>query len=237
MFEDYFSLQLAFSKQYASKSRVALSEAIDRCTNLRRRFGLTGPNGEGPWRTFLACVDQSATDRDDAVLSMCSKLYADRPVVSQGPAFGCFSYDPPNASGILRLHFVPPESVEASPLASANVEARLSELRMMFEHIRRQERHATVVMGISWLYNIEAYKRLFPERYVESVRTPAFSVHLNGTSTWGQVLDWRQAVKPAMRGSILARLSDLRVEAPWAVFPYRALVANCEMAVFHDYFT
>lgn len=108
---------------------------------------------------------------------------------------------------------------------------------MMFEHIRHEERHATVVMGISWLYNIDAYKRLFPERYVESVSSPAFSVHLNGTSTWGQVLDWRQAVKPAMRDSLLARLSNLRVEAPWAVFPYRALVANCEMAVFHDYFT
>lgn len=237
MLEDYFSLQLAFSKQYASKSHVALSEAVDRCTNLRRRFGLTGPNGEDRWRTLLACVDQSAAASDEVVLSMCSEFYADRPAVSQGRAFGCFSYDLPDASGILRLHFVPPESVESSPLASANVETRLSELRTMFEHIRREERQATVVMGISWLYNIDAYKRLFPERYVESARNPEFSLHLNGTSTWGQVLNWRQAVKPAMRDSLLARLSDLRVEAPWEVFPYRALVATCEMAVFHAHFT
>lgn len=107
----------------------------------------------------------------------------------------------------------------------------------MFDHIRREESQATVVMGVSWLYNIDAYKRLFPERYVESARKPEFPLHLNGTSTWGQVLNWRQAVKPAMRDSLLARLSDLRVEAPWEVFPYRALVANCEMAVFHDHFT
>jgi hypothetical protein len=235
--EDYFSLQLAFSKQYASKARVTLSGAVDRCTNLRRRLGLTGSAGESHWRNLLACVDRSALVDDDAVLTMCSALYAERPPASLERAFGCFSYDPPGASGILRLHFVPPENVAASPLAKANVEARTNELRAMFEHVRREESHATDVMGISWLYNIEAYKRLFPARYVESARRPEFPLHLNGSSSWGQVLNWRQAVKPAMRGALLARLSDLRVEAPWEIFPYRALVARCEMGVFYDHFT
>src|SRR5688500_16760023 len=74
--EDYFSLQLAFSKQYASKARVTLSGAVDRCTNLRRRLGLTGSAGESHWRNLLACVDRSALVDDDAVLTMCSALYA-----------------------------------------------------------------------------------------------------------------------------------------------------------------
>ena len=235
MFEDYFSLQLAFSKQYALKAGVTWSEAVDRCTNIRRRLGLTGASGENRWRALLACADQSAAGGDDTLLAMCSALFADRPAARHDRAFGCFSYEPAGASGILRLHFVPPENVEASPLAVANVGARLDELRAMFRHIRREE-HAVSVLGISWLYNIDAYKRLFPARYIESARIPEFPLHLNGTSSWGQVLNWRQAVKPPMRDSLLARLSDLRVEAPWEVFPYRALAANCEIAVFHNHF-
>jgi hypothetical protein len=236
MLEDYFSLQLAFSKRYASKARLPLSEAVTRCTNLRRRFGLTGSIGERDWRALLTCIDRSDLADDEAVLTMCSTLYAGRPSASHERTFGCFSYDPPGASGVLRLHFVPPDNVKASPLASTNVQARMNELRAMFEHVRREESQATVVMGISWLYNIEAYRRLFPTRYIESVRRPEFPLHLNGSSSWGQVLNWRQTVKPAMRDSLLAGLSDLRVETPWEAFPYRALVARCEVADFHDHF-
>jgi hypothetical protein len=66
---------------------------------------------------------------------------------------------------------------------------------------------------MSWLYNLDAYKRLFPSAYRRSVREPGFAPHLNGTSTWGQVLDWRQQVKPAMRDAVLANLACLDVRA------------------------
>ena len=233
---DYFSLQLAVARQYARAARVTPGAAIDRCTNLRRRFGLLGPAGAARWQAFLAHADQVKAD-EDAVLSWCATLYVGRPVGHLGRAFGCFSYDPPDSSsGALRIHFVPPDDVGQSPLALASIGARLDELRAMFAHIRRHERGAASVRGVSWLYNLDAYKRLFPANYVAAIRAPGFPLHLNGSSTWGQVLNWRQAVKPVARDALLARLPTLRAEAPWEIFPYPALTATCEIDAFHEHF-
>lgn len=107
----------------------------------------------------------------------------------------------------------------------------------MFSHILRTEKGVKSVVGVSWLYNLDAYKRLFPSAYVASLRTPWFPLHLNGSSTWGQVLDWRQEVKPALKAVLLSRLHLMRAQAPWEVFPLRAMVATSEAEVFYELLT
>lgn len=117
-----------------------------------------------------------------------------------------------------------------------NICDRRHELRTLFSHVRRAERHAASVRGVSWLYNLEAYRRLFPAAYVASIERPSFAVHLNGSSTWGQVLSWRQEVKPAVREALFARLAAMNIDAPWEVFPYQALVATCDIEAFYEWF-
>lgn len=233
MLEDYFSLQLTVASHYATEARVPFELAVARCTNLRRRLHLWGPPGAARWDAFLSQMRKQAIDRA-ALLSTCSAFHRCRPQAAPTRLFGCFSYDSPDAAGVLRVHFMPPENISASPLAAASLHARAGELRAMFAHIRRTERNAESVMGVSWLYNLDAYKRLFPSAYVAAIRPPWFPLHLNGSSTWGQVLDWRQGVKPAMRDGLLGRLHLMKAEAPWEVFPLQALAANCNVRAFYE---
>lgn len=234
--EDYFSLQLRFAQHYALAANVPFSRSISHCTNLRQRLNLGGPAGAKRWNDFLAQVGASVESRS-AVLSLCMELYAARPRLAASRSFGCFSFDPPDAGGVLRIHFVPPETPTESPLASANIDGRIQELRALFSHVLRTERDVLSVRGVSWLYNLDAYKRLFPPAYAASVGPVSFPLHLSGSSTWGQVLNWRQELKPAMGRAVLARLPTMRVDAPWEIFPLQALTATAEIADFYELFT
>ncbi len=236
MHEDYYGLQLKFAKHYAVLANVPFASAIARCTNLRRRLNLLGASGEEAWASVL----QQASDRPNSlssVLQRCLQLQTRNSSDSKISAFGCFSYDSPDDSGIVRIHFMPPSGQSASPLSLVNLAKRYDELRAMFGYIRRAEPRAKVVRGVSWLYNVHAYKRLFPDQYVASIELPPFPVHLNGSSTWGQVLDWQQEVKLEVQGALLRNFTHMQAQAPWKVFPLQALMAQCGISAFYERFT
>ena len=236
MLEDYFSLQLKFATHYAAKAAVPLDVAIDRCTNLRRRLNLWGDTGASRWKLFLNKVKSAVDDRVEQV-ALCADFQQSLSYIEVKRSFGCFSYDPPDAYGTLRIHFVAPDGINSSPLAIENSSARRADLQELISHVQRTEPCATTVRGVSWLYNLQAYKRLFPTAYSASVQSAWFPLHLNGSSTWGQVLNWRQEVKPDVRDQLLVRLNDMEVATPWLVFPLQALVATSQIEVFYDQFT
>ncbi len=233
MLEDYFSLQLKVARHYAMAAGVTFDVAITHCTNLRRRLHLWGHERECRWNDFLAQASRCASDHA-AVLALCNARYAAQPRIEMVQPFGCFSYDAPDAAGVLRIHFIAPQSTRMSPLAAASIAERMDELRAVFSHVRRTERNAATVRGISWLYHLDAYRRLFPASYAASIQAPSFPLHLNGSSTWGQVLNWRQEVKPVMRDALISRLATLRLEAPWEIFPLQALVATGDIHAFYE---
>jgi len=119
-----------------------------------------------------------------------------------------------------------------SPLARAAIDDRLGELRALVDAVRRNHGGAVSVRGHSWLYHRPAYLRLFPPAYRHSVRAPAVAPHLAGSSVWGQVLDWRQQVKPAVRDALISRLQEMDVGAPWRIFPLQPLTAECSIGEF-----
>ncbi len=205
MHEDYFALQLKFADHYAVVANVSFASAITSCTNLRRRLNLLGARGEEDWASVLQ-RSNDAPNRIPSVLDRCLQLHKWQATESTMLAFGCFSYDAPDDSGIIRIHFMPPAGQDSSPLASKNLPTRHEELRAMFCHIRRVEPLAQTVCGLSWLYNLSAYTQLFPADYAASIELPRFPVNLNGSSTWGQVLDWQQKVKPEVQSALLGRL-------------------------------
>lgn len=235
MLEDYFFLQLTFALHYSAAAKVPLEKAIVLCTNLRRRLNLSAPGGAARWDEFLARV---CGFRDDPaeLRSTWNEFYEARHQPAPKCPFGCFSYEPPDAAGVVRVHFMPPADVTTSPLAAASAPARVSELQEMFRHISRTQKGAVSVRGVSWLYNLEAYNRLFPASYIGSIQRPWFPLHLTGSSTWGQVLDWRQEVKPRVRERLLSNLQHLKPCIPWEVFPLQAKVATCEIGAFYALF-
>jgi hypothetical protein len=63
--------------------------------------------------------------------------------------------------------------------------ARVSELTSLVHHVRSTQGEAVKeVAGVSWLYNLRAYRRLFPEGYVASAKVA--ENRFRNMPLWGQ---------------------------------------------------
>jgi hypothetical protein len=230
----YFEVQLLFAETIALSTRSPLSDACLRFTNLHRRFGLGRIDGGAPsaeWARYAAGLERrtAGPDRLDWTLAFFAGAARD-----EGAAhpFGCFSYELMDQEQVVRIHFGNRDSTDGvGPLARVKADRRRSELQEMFGHIRAHHPRARTVLGGSWLYNLDAYRRLFPPEYAASVFVPE-RVRLDGTSSWGQLLDFTGAVKPAVRQALIENIANLDIAAPWTAFPMRALGARGDIEPF-----
>ena len=83
--------------------------------------------------------------------------------------FGCFSYSRLSGDRI-RLHFENADTDGHSSLAIERRGQRLADLTGLFGHVKRTLGESVQVVGASWLYNLDAYRRLFPIRYLATAR-------------------------------------------------------------------
>lgn len=102
--------------------------------------------------------------------------------------------------------------------------------------VQRLHPGARQVRGLSWLYHVPAYTRLFPAPYAASTRPATQPLTMTGSSTWGQVLDYRHQVRPGIADRVLALLGPSTVEAPWLAFPLQPMSAVCPVDDFFDGF-
>jgi hypothetical protein len=236
---DYFALQLRFAEHMAARAAIPLAQSLSLYTNLRRRLGL-GYGGEGPpppeWLAYLGAIEQLATSerRLDFTKSFYVTALDDIPPSDQR-RFGCFGCDPPDLAGVMRIHFSNRDRADdIGPLSRAKTPRRLDELKTMFAFVRETWPETRAVHGGSWLYNLEAYRRLFPPAYGASRKRPSGPVGLSGTSSWGQFLDHREAVKPDLREAFLHNLKTIDMAAPWRAFPLPALRTRAPIEIFYD---
>ena len=232
----YFEVQLRFAEILAARTSRGLSDTCLEFTNLHRRFGLGRTEAGVPspgWARYAAGLEGPEPGRLDWTVTFFAES---APEVSDTERFGCFSYELQDAGEVVRIHFSNRDSEDGvGPLARAKIERRRSELGQMFRHVRAHHPAARTVRGGSWLYNLEAYRRLFPPDYGASAFEPA-RVRLDGTSSWGQLLDFREAVKPAVRQVLLDNMAGGDVAAPWRAFPMRALGAQASIELFHRFY-
>jgi len=104
----------------------------------------------------------------------------------------------------------------------------------MFTYVKHTHAEAHAVRGGSWLYHLEAYRRLFPPVYGESRIVQEGTAHFQGTSSWGQFLDHREGVKPALCAQFLANLTKLDMHRLWEVFPLPTYSAQAPIQAFYD---
>ncbi|MGA0599598.1 hypothetical protein ACO2Q3_02725 [Caulobacter sp. KR2-114] len=236
----WFELQLRLAEVAAERRGAPLGETVGLLTNLHRRFGLgtLDPQAVSPfWRRYVEGLEARATleERLDWTVRCCAE---GPPPTTARPVFGCFAYDPPDAAlgdGVVRIHFENRDDDGVSPLADDKLGRRRADAAAMFGHIAAAHADAHTVKGGSWLYNLEAYRRLFPPQYGASRQRPE-PLRLNGTSSWGQLIDHRGQVKPAAREAFLTRLRDLDPDAPWRVFPLPALAVSAPLAAFTAFY-
>jgi len=234
----YFAVQLQFAEIYAERTACRLADACLEVTNLHRRFGLGRAVDGAPaagWSRYAEGLERRASgpERLDWTLAFFAEA---EPAPSGAPRFGCFSYEMLEEGCVVKIHFNNRDSDDdRSPLDRAKADRRRAELGEMIASAGERHPQARLVRGASWLYNLEAYRRLFPPAYVASIYA-LDRVRLDGTSSWGQVLDFRGAVKPQVAQAVLAGAAAVDVAAPWTAFPLRPLGAEAPIEAFQAFY-
>ena len=237
----YFEAQLTLARRIAELTGARLGETAFHVTNLHRRLGLGVP-GETPseaWRGYAARLEATVGLAAQVHLTQEAFLAApeERLPPPEQTAFGCFAYSPPGEDGRVRMHFYNLDTDEAGgPLAASKMARRKAELAAMVAHIRAAHPQAIGIQGRSWLYNLEAYRRLFPPVYGASRTALDGPPGLQGSSSWGQLIDSREAIRPQVRDAFTANLEALDPRAPWRVFPLQALTAAAPMEAFEAFY-
>lgn len=230
----FFDLQLEFADKVAVLSGLPLDRVLLEYTNLYIRFGLGRDfdPAHPTWREYLAGL----RDTDD-VRGWTYRFYLTRPEVKAGPpvvaTFGCFSYARPTGDR-LRLHFQNAEPDGRSPLRIERRDRRLAELAALFAHVKRTWRQPLQVVGASWLYNLDAYRRLFPASYLATARV--IGHRFQRMPLWGQFLDRHGEIREGVARRFRERLErQSSVDGLDRCFPFQVLSAEAPVRAFYDF--
>jgi hypothetical protein len=236
---DYFEVQLRLARRMAELTGAPLGEMALRNTNFHRWLGLgVWRDADGPadgWAPYAARLEALGDLGAQVAWTVEAYRWAPDEIVPHPGqvGFGCFAYEPRNADGVVRFHFFNRDTdAEGGPLASAKVDRRRDELARLFAHVGKTAPPDTTIRGGSWLYHLEAYRRLFPPAYADSRGPYTRPIHLRGTATWGQVIDAHQRVRPAVRDLVVANLAQLDPEAPYRIFPFQMLAVEAPLSAF-----
>lgn len=231
----FFDLQIRFAEAASRLGHIPLERALLDYTNLYIRFGLGRAFDpyDSIWRDYTAGLRQ-ATDISDWTYRFYStrREHAASPLTT--PSFGCFSYVMQDAQCV-RIHFQNADPVTVSPLSVERYPVRLTELRSLFCDVFANNRDAHRVVGTSWLYNLRAYRRCFPDEYVASAK--AAGCRFRNMSLWGQFLDRHGSLKASSADDFTQRLTaaiDRRTLA--GSFPLQALAAEAPIQVFYRFY-
>lgn len=233
----FFGLQLAFASRVSHLSGLSLPRTLLSYTNIYIRFGLGWGFDFDPdqpfWKEYLAGL-QDAKDACewtyDFYLARASQPVVPPPEVAR---FGCFSYERSD-HGRIQLHFHNAETEGRSPLGDERLDRRLAELTELCKHVKQTEAHPLCITGASWLYNLEAYRRLFPASYVATARAVRRFQHF---SLWGQFLDRHGSTRPDMADAFLRRLErQASLDGLEQCFSLQVLAVEAPMQKFYDFY-
>ena len=226
-----FDLQVAFAEKAATLAGVPFERALLDYTNLYVRFGLGRDfDAEHPsWRSYLAGL-RNAEDRQEWTYRFYLEDAESRTAPAVVATFGCFSYAIRD-DGRVRLHFRNVEPEDVSPLAASRADARRVELRALFAHVRCRAGDEVPVLGASWLYNLDAYRRLFPPAYVSTARVLGGAYR--SMALWGQLVDRHgEPREPLVRRFRAALARTERVADLDACFPFPVLTVTAPVRCF-----
>ncbi|WP_321935634.1 hypothetical protein [Paraburkholderia sp. J8-2] len=239
----FYDLQVRFARTAARLAGMPLAAALLDCTNLYVRFGAgrAFDRTHPLWAAYVYGLDECASVSEQCewtwrYLQRCPTHQAAPAVVA---TVGCFSYAREPHGGV-RLHFNAQTDNGMSPLDSRQRAARYVELRALIGHLRSHLGESgcapgdVLIHGTSWLYNVPAYRRLFPAAYVASAQPVA---RLRAVSLWGQFLDRHGGVRNDAAAMLLERVDRVSTFANLlSCFPLQALAVHASFAAFQDYF-
>lgn len=227
----FFDLQLDFATAVTALSGRSLASVLMDYTNLYIRLGLGRDfdSAHPTWQEYVSGLTATNDPREWTY-----RFFAARAGAMAGPAVeatsGCFAYSRLSEERI-RLHFQNVETDSHSPLGADRIGRRRAELAALFEPLPRPVR----VVGASWLYNLEAYRRLFPLSYLATAHV--LTGRFRHMPLWGQFLDRRGAVRAGLAGQLLDRLGrQSSLDGLDHCFPLPVLSVEAPVQDFHDFY-
>jgi hypothetical protein len=231
----FYALNLDFARKVQQVSGIPFEQALLGYTNLYVRYcsDYELDPGKPTWRKFTGGLKNNSQDLEWAY-QFALQQETHSPAEAEKDLFGCFSYSLWDENRI-RLHFHNHDHPGTHPLSPARRQARLDELHALFGAIYALGYSRASVVGGSWLYNIEAYRRLFPAIFLASAR-PGQSDYPYMT-LWGQFLerDGQVRAEPARQFASHFQAASSLDEALDS-FPLKVLYLEAPVQVFYDHY-
>jgi hypothetical protein len=236
----FFDLQIFFAERLSAIWGQPLGRVALNWTNLHRRLALGTPDPERPaptWTAFATGLEAQTSHAGRLEFSLDAlKRCPEPPPPADQTSFGCFACEAPDSEGSVHIHFHNRDSDdEGGPLCRAKAPRRIAELRALTLHASADPTARRIVGG-SWLYNVEAYRRLFPVAYVDSLQSAGPLIQMRGLSMWGQFLTHRGDLLRDLADRVIVRLGRLDPASPESAFPFRKLLANAPITTFQERF-
>jgi hypothetical protein len=233
--KEFFALQLQFAQEVVRVSNLPFAQVLLDFTTFYLSFELGRDwNSQNPiWQQFLQglALTHNATDWTYNFYMQRQSTFLAEDV----HYFGCFSYAYLSDEKTIRIHFRSNATSGQKVLNHLNMPARLADLQAMFAVIQQEVSSAKYVKGNSWLYNLEAYKRLFPPAYLKSIGAGHHEFQF--LATWGQFLDHTYMVKSGMANHFLKETQKQSILAEIEkCVPYQILEPPCEISYFYDFY-
>lgn len=227
----FVDLVLRFAKVAADIDGVSFEESLLRNTPLYLNFGLdrSFDPADPAWQQFLTGYQNASEPRvwTYSFYLAHARTYPDSP-------FGCFSYHYESETQCVRLHFGDRDSRTGGSLSVASRQTRRDELQALFRTVRLHLPEAEVVRGRSWMYNLPAYRCLFPPEYVAT--SDPTEPELQFMSLWGQFLDRTGNLRPMAADTFLRRIAAASTSGELLrSFPLPVLATRCSIQCFYEF--
>ena len=203
----FFEIQLTFARKVAEVTKRPFEDAVLHYTAMYRILGLDwSADPTNPvWQNYIQALQHDIKEGAKGTYQFYYAMSDSIPHMSEQPHWGCFAYDYLPDEHRIAIHFSNQDFTEYGALSHQRMDVRKAELKAMFTVIQQERPDAKVVTGGSWLYNLEAYKRLFPVEYGQSTKA-ADSVPYLGRGLWGQFLNHEWQVNEHTEEVFLQRL-------------------------------
>jgi hypothetical protein len=152
--------------------------------------------------------------------------------------FWPFRYDYNERDGVPTIHvhfgslgFKEPIDLGPGLLSKERYEEQRDKLRAMFTEIKHSHPQAKIVRGRSWLYNVEAYRRLYPAEYSDS-RVLSLG-GFNGGGRWGQFRNGDGTVNRELSQQFLQNITHLERDNLEAAFPIQTWSVSAPIEAFY----
>jgi hypothetical protein len=241
----FFELQLKFALKLTEKFERELGEILFYYTTFSKSFDLV----ERPfdqtnpvWKEYIEGL-QTAKDKTDWTYTFYLNHTDSEPTskdkVFHGHVmFGGFYYILRENGRIIRPHIIKLADDLSShgPINKVRRQESIQNLTAMFRYIKENEKQADTVLGNSWMYNLEAYRSLYPPEYTKDMgKSTAHEFQF--LAMWGQFFAWRWKVKDDLAKELLSRVEALQeFDNLKSCFPYQILRPRCNIQYFYDFY-